>query len=142
MAELDQDARNTEIIQKVMDTLEEDYASDSPESLEAKFNEFAKEHSAMFQGDFDDEATEQKLEYTEAFNKYQKIFESTLEAIVAKCGVSAEEFSAALTSKQKNDNDATFGTYNQADSFIGILVSIADYKTFLNMMRNFKDQHD
>ena len=41
-------ARNDEIIQKVMATLEEDYASDSPESLEAKFSAFAKEHSGTF----------------------------------------------------------------------------------------------
>ena len=68
MADPDQDAKNSEIIQKVMETLEENYASDSPESLEAKFNEFAKEKSAIFEGDFDDEATEQKLEYTDAFN--------------------------------------------------------------------------
>ena len=58
-------------IEKVMEKVEMFYMSDGENSGEHIFNQFAKKHAAIFEGDFTDSDAEQKLEYTAVFNEYQ-----------------------------------------------------------------------
>ena len=77
-----------EIVQRVISKVEEFYMGDSENSGEQIFNRFAEKHYQLFDGDFEQEGVEQKLEYTVAFNEYQQLFESHIEKIITDCDVS------------------------------------------------------
>ena len=76
------------IIEKVMERVEAFYMGEGENNGEAIFNEFAKKHEGIFEGNFTDSDAEQKLEYTNVFNEYQQVFEGHIERMIQECDVS------------------------------------------------------
>ena len=64
------------------------YMGEDEQSGEKIFNAFAAKHAALFEGEFHEDDQEQKLEYTEVFNEYQKLFEGHIERMIQECDVS------------------------------------------------------
>ena len=58
------------VIGKVMEAIEECYFSDGPDSAEAIFANFAKDHSHLFEGEVDINSGEQKLEWTNVYKQF------------------------------------------------------------------------
>ena len=54
----------SEIIEKVMARVEQFYMGEGDDCGEAIFNKFAEQHAAIFEGDFEGDEAEQKIEYT------------------------------------------------------------------------------
>ena len=61
---------NQEILQKVWGAILEYYTTNEGESMEKSFNNFASDYAHIFEGDFDQEDTEQKLEYMDVYKQY------------------------------------------------------------------------
>ena len=81
-----------ETIEKVMSKVEQFYMGEGEECGEAIFNKFAEKHASLFEGDFEGEDAEQKLEYTEVFNEYQQLFEGHIEKMITESDVSIQDF--------------------------------------------------
>eukprot|EP00746_Dinoflagellata_sp_MGD_P020703 gnl/MRDRNA2_/MRDRNA2_148292_c0_seq1.p1 gnl/MRDRNA2_/MRDRNA2_148292_c0~~gnl/MRDRNA2_/MRDRNA2_148292_c0_seq1.p1 ORF type:complete len:132 (-),score=44.22 gnl/MRDRNA2_/MRDRNA2_148292_c0_seq1:91-486(-) len=81
-------------------------------------DEFVEENAQYF-----DESDEQKHFYKEIHDKYKRLFESRAEAFLKERGISAE----MLVSSASGDGIAG----DIADE----LMAVADYQTFLEMMR-------
>ena len=109
----------SEIVEKVMARVGEFYMGDGDDSGEAIFNNWAKDYASVFEGDFESEAAEQKLEYTDAFNKYQALFEKHIERLITECDTQVDVFFAAL--KQQHEADPSCGFY------VEMLLSVSNY---------------
>ena len=77
-----------ETVAKVMEKVEQFYMGEGDQNGEQIFNEFAVKHAHHFEGDFQEDDQEQKLEYTQVFNEYQQLFEGHIERMIQECDVS------------------------------------------------------
>ena len=65
-----------------------------------------------------------------AFNEYQAILESKIEALVQECGITPDQFFLAL--KANTDGDTPI--------YVEVILSATDFDEFLGMMRDYKRQ--
>ena len=121
-------------MQEVMEKVESFYFDEGEDSGEQMFNRFAEKYAAIFEKDCDATTMENKLEYTEAYNEYQKLFEKKIEEIIESCGMQADEFVKILQEKSKDDEDA--------EMFVQILLSVSEYENFVEMMRGYKKENN
>ena len=119
-----------ELVERVMNKIEEFYFGDSEQSGEALFNEFAKKHETLFEGDDDGDMKEQKLEYTQVYNEFVKLFEELIEKLITDCGVDVGKFFEALKTIVDTDPDNKF--------YVEVLLSVTDYSNFIEMMSSYK----
>lgn len=112
-----------------MNKIEEFYFGDGEQSGEALFNEFASKHEALFEVNVDAE-NEQKLEYTNVYKEFVKLFEELIEKLIVECGVGVQEFFDALKMIVEKDDDNKF--------YVEVLLSVTDYQNFLDMMKSYK----
>ena len=68
------------LLQKVMEKIEHFYFEDGTECGEAIFNKFAEKHEKIFEDEFDADQGENKLEYTQAYEEFCKLFEDHIES--------------------------------------------------------------
>ena len=116
-----------EKFEQAMEKIQSFYFGDTEDSGEAMFEKFASKHAEKFKvapEDFED--AEHKLEYTEVYKEFQKIFEEKIESLIKDSGVDQEEFVKHMAEKSKTDQDVKL--------FLDVLVSVSDYPNFLEMM--------
>lgn len=90
------------------------------------FNRFAAKHAHLFEEGCNAFETENKLEYTEVYKEFLGLLEKKVECVIQESGINGETFYQELK-KQKGSEDAQI--------FIEILLSLADYTNFIDMMR-------
>lgn len=96
------------------------------EELAHSFESFIDKHSHVVNLDTE----EYKLEYTEVFNDYKKLFENKMETYITKdLNCSITDFYRALKKETENDADSSEAVFGQ------ILASITDFDIFMVMMR-------
>ena len=105
--------------------------------MEKSFNAFASDYAHIFEGDFDDEDQEQKLEYMDVYKKYQELFEQMLETLIAKCGITQEDFAAAMQAPAQEGEDNV-----EKEQIIMVYGTLSDYDYFLKMMREYKNKYE
>ena len=71
-----------EVVEKVMAKVEEFYMGEDENSGEQIFNNWAANWASKFEDIQAMDQVEHKLEYTQAFEEYQKLFESHIERII------------------------------------------------------------
>ena len=122
---------NSALVEKVMEKINEYYMGED-NSAEKKFDEFAAKHADKFDDDFATymDGHEGKLEYTEAYQDFQKMFEAEMEEIIKSADVSVEQFYAALKEASQKDESAQF--------YVHMLLSVAEYDSVLMMMKDYK----
>lgn len=86
--------------------------------------EFANKHCDIFE--IDEE--EQKLEYTNVYNKFLKLFEAKVEEMLKENGVSPQQF--YMECKKLSDAGD--------QEIVEFLLALSDYEVFLNMMKEIK----
>eukprot|EP00352_Strombidinopsis_acuminata_P005875 CAMPEP_0176371958 /NCGR_PEP_ID=MMETSP0126-20121128/25063_1 /TAXON_ID=141414 ORGANISM="Strombidinopsis acuminatum, Strain SPMC142" /NCGR_SAMPLE_ID=MMETSP0126 /ASSEMBLY_ACC=CAM_ASM_000229 /LENGTH=99 /DNA_ID=CAMNT_0017731625 /DNA_START=25 /DNA_END=324 /DNA_ORIENTATION=+ len=84
------------IISKVMEKVEAFYFEDGGDGGEEIFNKFAAKHAGLFEEGCDANETENKLEYTQAYDEFCKEFEDKIEAIIKDCDITVEQFFEAI----------------------------------------------
>ena len=119
-----------ELITKVMEKIEHFYFEDGSDCGEVIFNKFAAKHEKTFEEDFEAKDGENKLEYTEAYNEFCKIFEQHIERIIQECNITVDQFYQAIKTAQEKNEDAKF--------YLEILMSVTDYENFVGMMKYYK----
>lgn len=77
-----------------------------------------------------------KVEYTECYEKYQKLFEGEIEGFIKGLGRSVEEFSDALARGVDSDPEGEDAIFAQ------IITATADFDIFMQMMREAKQSKD
>ena len=113
-------------LQKAMDIITDFYFGDSEDSGEAMFMNFANKHKDLFNVTEGIDMEEHKLEFTEVYTEFQKLFESKIEELIGQAGISEAEFIDAIKKKSETDEEVKM--------FLEILVSVSDYENFLEMM--------
>jgi len=94
-----------------------------------QFETFVNEHAHIIDCKEIETTGVQKVEYTELYNKYQELFESSLAGFIEKEGSTVLEFFEALkasTEAEPDGEDAIFGQ---------IVTATADYDIFMQMMQ-------
>mmetsp|Transcript_17686 Transcript_17686/g.12731 ORF Transcript_17686/g.12731 Transcript_17686/m.12731 type:complete len:84 (+) Transcript_17686:52-303(+) len=79
-----------------MEKLEAFYFSDGGDGGEEIFNKFAEKHANLFDDGCDAKETENKLEYTQAYEEFCKEFEEKIEVIIKECNITVEQFYEAM----------------------------------------------
>mmetsp|Transcript_36064 Transcript_36064/g.41646 ORF Transcript_36064/g.41646 Transcript_36064/m.41646 type:complete len:100 (-) Transcript_36064:42-341(-) len=98
------------------------------------FKKFAEDYKEKFKRTQEELLQdEHKLEYTEVYKEFQKLFEEKIEMLINDCNVSQEEFVDAIKERSKTDPEIKM--------FLDILVSVSDYTTFVEMMVDYVDQN-
>jgi len=74
---------------------------------------------------------EQKLEYTNVYNKFLKLFESKLEELLKEQNVTAKDFylECRRLSEEEDDNE-----------IVDFILALSDYQVFYNMMKEVKSR--
>lgn len=99
------------------------------EEFEKKFESFAREHCAKFDG----AEEEQRLEYNDIFIKYRATFEGMIDEYLAGKNTDAENF-FAICKKVVDVGD------EEREGFLPMLNAIADYEMFISLMLETKDK--
>ena len=106
------------------------FASDDFENV---FKKFAKDNIEKFRSlpeDMDDAVNaEQKLEWIEVYNEFQKLYETQIETFLKTKGLSVETFYETL---QKNNGDVN----SKAFDLSSILLATAEYGVFVQLMHS------
>ncbi|CAI2380264.1 unnamed protein product [Moneuplotes crassus] len=113
-------------LQAAMDAISDFYFGESEDSGEQMFKKFANKHKELFDVTEGTDMEEHKLEFTDVYKEFQTLFETKIEELVEKSGASSEEFVEALKARSKTDEEVKM--------FLEIIVSVADYQNFLEMM--------
>mmetsp|Transcript_11717 Transcript_11717/g.8160 ORF Transcript_11717/g.8160 Transcript_11717/m.8160 type:complete len:83 (+) Transcript_11717:60-308(+) len=79
-----------------MEKIEHFYFEDGADCGEVIFNKFAEKHEKLFEEEFDAESGENKLEYTQAYEEFCKLFEEHIEKIIKESNVTVEQFYDAI----------------------------------------------
>jgi ADP-ribosylation factor 2-binding protein len=103
--------------------LDEVAAAMFDDEFSGTFEKFAEEHCGEFT---DDE--ENKLIYTEIYNKFTELFEEKLAALVEARGSTSEAF-AALAREARDE-----GAEDASDS-LAFILALAEYEVFVGIMR-------
>ncbi|EFC48914.1 predicted protein [Naegleria gruberi] len=93
--------------------------------MDDKVEEFGNKHCDIFE--IDEE--EQKLEYTNVYNKFVKLFESKVEELLKQKGVTPQEFYIECKRLSEEEND---------QEIVEFLLALSDYQVFYNMMKEIK----
>ena len=102
-------------------------------SLEATFEEFAREHAHVFAdaAESKEEEPEHKLEYTECHERFLKMFEGLLEEFLAGQQMSVGDFFARCKTAMSEDDVSAL-----ADNrwFVQMLLGMLEYSSFYENM--------
>ncbi|CAM9614352.1 unnamed protein product, partial [Heterosigma akashiwo] len=96
----------------------------------AVFEKFVEENAHTIDLDSD----ENKLEYTDLYNEYQKLFESQLEGFIESQGSSVLEFYSEVRKANEEDPDSATAVLGR------IMASTCDFDVFLYMMKEEKER--
>ncbi|GMH58684.1 hypothetical protein TrST_g7233 [Triparma strigata] len=77
-----------------------------------------------------------KVEYTELYEEYQRLFEGEIEGFIKSIGRTVEEFSSALSAGVDADPEGEDAIFAQ------IITATADFDIFMQMMREAKQSQD
>uniref|UniRef100_A0A6V1QFZ2 Cilia- and flagella-associated protein 36 n=1 Tax=Heterosigma akashiwo TaxID=2829 RepID=A0A6V1QFZ2_HETAK len=112
------------IVEKVQEFFYED------DEFAAVFEKFVEENAHTIDLDSD----ENKLEYTDLYNEYQKLFESQLEGFIESQGSSVLEFYSEVRKANEEDPDSATAVLGR------IMASTCDFDVFLYMMKEEKER--
>jgi len=120
-------------MEHAMRRIEDFYFGDEEEAGERMFNKFAAKHAQYFAPGVSAEDGENKLEYTVAFQEFSQMFESKLEELITQEGLTVQAFFEQLKKDSGDDEDAAV--------FVHVILALADYTTFVDMMATYCQEH-
>jgi hypothetical protein len=91
------------------------------------FDRFAADHVA----EFDADSEEQKLSYTDIYNKFTALYEKKLEEAVTAQGISIETFFQLCQDAKNNPGDDPM-----IADLVNLLCAFADYDVFIALMKD------
>ena len=133
MTKVDEDDKNIQVLEKVMEKIEAWYFEEGEEGGEALSRKFALKYEGKFDKDCDAEQQEQTLEMTAIHNEFCDLYEKNIERLIEEVGSTPEEFFDVI-------KNALSGDHEEAPFYLELILACTDYTEFIRMMQDHKQR--